>query len=239
MADFLRFSLASHLSSLAVLRFIANWPLVSSIMRRYWCSRWHWKSLRYLQKTEVLASLQFGGRLFSLKMNSSCVCVLVLHFYLKGLYAVCVCVCQDVYNWCILTFATNIGNISIFIDGVALNEWSLFLRASNGPLESWYWKAEEDADRQVSVISTCLLLAVINITTTRHLSPAIAGLLWSMSELGNLIRDTKGIILFTLNFIVPYVRMSWAVQPCPCSNVLMHVRYTEVTFSYCQGCRCP
>ena len=70
------FSLASHLLSLVVLRFVANWPSVSSIVRRYWWSRWHRKSLRYLQETEVLASLQVKGILFSLKMNFSlCVCL--------------------------------------------------------------------------------------------------------------------------------------------------------------------
>ncbi len=167
-------------------------------------------------------------------------CVLVLHFCVKGLYAVCVCVRMCTTDAFSLLLQILVHNISIFIDGVALNEWSLFLRSSNGPSESWYWKVEEDADRLVSVISTCLLLDIINITTTRHLSPAIAGLLWSMWIRHYLIIDTKGMIFFfTLNFIVLYVRMSWAVESCPCWNVLIHVRYTEVGFSYCQGCRCP
>lgn len=109
LAEPLRFSLASHLSSLAVLRFAANWPSVSSIMRRYWCSRWHWKSPRCLQKTEVLASLRFGGRLFSLAMNPppSFVCVLVS------------CPCAEAFS---LQLQILLHNIFVFIEDVASDE---------------------------------------------------------------------------------------------------------------------
>lgn len=87
LAFFFSLSLASHLLSLAALRFGANWPSVSSIVRRHWCSRWHWKSLRCLQKSEVLALVARQRKIVFAGEEPMCVCVCL--FVAVGAGSVC------------------------------------------------------------------------------------------------------------------------------------------------------
>lgn len=180
-------------------------------MRRYWCSRWRWKSLRYLQKTEVLALLQFGERSFSLKVNLSfceCLCEGSL---------LCVSGClKQMHSHSCYKYSSRMDACK---DGVALNRWSHFPHSSIVTSVTCYWKGKRRPRR----ISLRRLSSIINVTSDRHLSLVSTGLnVWIRQS----NQEHKRPHFFILNFIVLDVRISWAVQPCPCSNVLIDVRYT-------------
>lgn len=162
------------------------------------------KSPRYLRKTEVLAPLQVGGRLFSLEMNSG-LCVRsssYLSFGVKGLVCVRMCTTDASSSPCIYRW--------ICCEWVISRSTFLLMGPQRVAIER---QEKTQAGRSQPVISTCLLLAIINVTT-RHLSPAVE--LDFYDQCLNLIKRHKRHDFCTLNFIILHIRMSWAVRAQMC-----------------------